>query len=51
MTPNYSENLNQIIQFAREEAVRLGNTRLFPEHLFLGIFRAGEGNAYQLLSE
>lgn len=51
MTPNYSENLNQIIQFAREEAVRLGNTRLFPEHLFLGILRAGEGNAYQLLSE
>ncbi|MED9995838.1 MAG: ATP-dependent Clp protease ATP-binding subunit [Paludibacteraceae bacterium] len=51
MTPNYSNNLNQIIQFAQEEAVRLGNTHVFPEHLFLGIIRAGEGNAYSILEE
>ncbi len=51
MNPKYAENLERIIQFAREEAVRLGNARLFPEHLFLGILRVGEGNAYQLLSE
>lgn len=51
MTPNYSENLNQIIQFAYQEAVRLGNTHVFPEHLFLGIIRAGQGNAYNLLEE
>ncbi len=51
MKHNYSENLNHILQFAQEEACRLGNTHLFPEHLFLGILRAGEGNAFQLLSE
>ena len=51
MKRNYSENLNHILQFANEEACRLGNTHLFPEHLFLGILRAGEGNAFQLLSE
>jgi ATP-dependent Clp protease ATP-binding subunit ClpC len=51
MTPIYSENLNQILQFAREEAVRLGNTHLFPEHLFLGILRAGYGNAFDWLSQ
>ena len=50
MTPNYSENLSQILMFAREEAIRLGNTHLFPEHLFLGILRAGNGNAFDWLS-
>ncbi len=46
---NYSENLFKALQFSRQEAERLGNTTIAPEHLLLGIIRLGEGKAYQLL--
>ena len=44
-----SENYQNILRYAVEEAERLGNRYIGPEHLFLGILRAGEGNAYELM--
>ena len=41
--------LNKILIYAREEAGRLQNTQVLPEHLLLGVFRLGEGTAYNLL--
>ena len=44
-------NLNKIIIFAQEEAERLLNKQVEPEHLLLGILRLGEGSAYDLLCQ
>ena len=41
MDKKHSANLDSIIQYAYEEAFRLGNNRLYPEHLFMGIIRDG----------
>ena len=41
--------LNKILIYSREEAERLGNRQVEPEHLLLGIFRLEEGSAYDLL--
>lgn len=43
--------LNKILTYAREEAERLQNTLVQPEHLLLGILRLGEGQAYSTLHE
>lgn len=43
--------LNKILTYAREEAERLQNTFVQPEHLLLGILRLGEGQAYVTLHE
>ena len=43
--------LNKILTYAREEAERLQNTLVQPEHLLLGILRLGEGQAYATLHE
>ena len=51
MDKTYSDNLNSIVQYAYEEAFRLGNSRLYPEHLFMGIIRDGSGNAYNLITD
>ncbi len=47
---NYTEKLFQTLQLARQEAERLGNETIAPEHLLLGIIRLGEGKAYELLT-
>ncbi len=47
---NYTEKLFQTLQFARQEAERLGNQAIAPEHLLLGIIRLGEGKACELLT-
>ncbi len=47
---NYTEKLFQTLQFARQEAERLGNASIAPEHLLLGIIRLGEGKACELLT-
>ncbi len=47
---NYTEKLFQTLQFARQEAERLGNETIAPEHLLLGIIRLGEGKACELLT-
>lgn len=46
-TPNF----NTILHFACEEAGRLGNTEVMPDHLMLGILRLASGKAYELLMQ
>ena len=41
--------LNKILIYSREEAGRLQNSQVLPEHLLLGILRLQEGYAYDLL--
>ncbi|MGM9838015.1 MAG: ATP-dependent Clp protease ATP-binding subunit [Paludibacteraceae bacterium] len=41
--------LNKILIYARDEAERLQNRQVMPEHLLLGILRLAEGQAYDLL--
>ncbi len=51
MNLNFSQRINDVISFAKEEAERLGNPFISPEHLFLGILREGEGTAIELLNQ
>ena len=45
----YTARLKTIISYAGQETVRLGNAKVSPEHLMLGILRLAEGTAYDLL--
>ncbi len=49
MMQKYSFRVQQVIQFAREEAVRMGQDATGPEHLLLGLIRLGEGGGVQIL--
>lgn len=51
MINNYSEKVSQIIKYSREEAIRLYNDYIGPEHLLLGILRDGQNRATEALSE
>lgn len=51
MKNNYSKRLIDVIEYSREEAARLQNSYIGPEHLMLGIIRDGEGKAMQLLHD
>ncbi len=51
MTVNYSEQLHNILEFSRQEAERLGNNYIGPEHLLLGLLRNGQGMAMQILRD
>jgi ATP-dependent Clp protease ATP-binding subunit ClpC len=51
MKNNYSKQLMDVLEYSREEAVRLQNSYIGPEHLMLGIIRDGEGSAVYLLNE
>lgn len=51
MKHNFSSRVRKIMTFSREEAGRLQNNFLAPEHLMLGILRNGEGVAIDSLSE
>lgn len=44
-----SEELNGIIKYAREEAMRTGSYGIGPDHLFLGIIRHGENIAFRTM--
>ena len=44
-----SEDLNKIIAYAREEAMRTGSYGIGPDHLFLGIIRHEENAAFTTL--
>ncbi|MBR0309463.1 MAG: ATP-dependent Clp protease ATP-binding subunit [Paludibacteraceae bacterium] len=48
---DYTKRLRDIISYAGQETVRLGNANVQPEHLMLGIIRMGEGTAYDILSK
>ncbi|MDL2265824.1 ATP-dependent Clp protease ATP-binding subunit [Parabacteroides sp. OttesenSCG-928-G21] len=51
MKNNYSKRLIDVIEYGREEAMRLQNSYIGPEHLMLGIIRDGDGKAIQVLEE
>ena len=44
-----SDELNSIINYSREEAVRTGSYGIAPDHLFLGILRHRENTASDTL--
>ena len=50
MIDNYSEHLNNVLNYSTQEAERLGNDYVGPEHLLLGLLRNGKGNAIDLLN-
>jgi len=49
MTIKISDDLNIIINFAREEAMRTGSYGIAPDHLMLGIIRHGSNCACEVL--
>ena len=49
MDAHFSQRVNDILGYSKEEAIRLGNSHISPEHLFLGILREGEGLAVDIL--
>ncbi|MDR1402383.1 MAG: ATP-dependent Clp protease ATP-binding subunit [Tannerellaceae bacterium] len=51
MNNNYSKKLIDVIAYSREEAARLQNGSIGPEHLMLGIIRDGESKAIEILHE
>ena len=50
MTVNYSEQLHNVLLYSSQEAERLGNNYVGPEHLLLGILRNGSGKAIDILN-
>ena len=50
MTVNYSEQLNNVLLYSSQEAERLGNNYVGPEHLLLGILRNATGKAIDILN-
>ena len=46
-----TQNLNKILFYAHDEAERLRNKTVEPEHLLLAIIRLGEGSAYDALMQ
>ncbi len=50
MTVNYSEQVHNVLMYSTQEAERLGNNYVGPEHLLLGLLRNGEGKAIEILT-
>lgn len=46
---NYSQKLTDILTYSKEEALRLNNDYIGPEHLMLGLIRDGESQAVNVL--
>ncbi|MBO5563125.1 MAG: hypothetical protein J5939_05365, partial [Bacteroidales bacterium] len=44
-----SDDLNGIIKYAREEAMRTGSYGIGPDHLFLGVIRHEDNSAFKVL--
>jgi ATP-dependent Clp protease ATP-binding subunit ClpC len=36
MDAKFSQRIKDVLSYSKEEAIRLGNTEIGPEHLFLG---------------
>ena len=49
MSNSYSKRMNDVIEAGREEASRLQNGYIGPEHLMLALLREGDGNAIRIL--
>ena len=50
MENRFSDKLRDVLSYSREEAERLGNNFIGPEHLMLGLLREGDGKAIELLT-
>ena len=50
MTVNYSDQIHNVLLYSTQEAERLGNNYVGPEHLLLGLLRNGEGKAIEALN-
>jgi ATP-dependent Clp protease ATP-binding subunit ClpC len=50
MENRFSDKLRDVLSYSREEAERLGNNFIGPEHLMLGLIREGDGKAIDLLT-
>jgi len=51
MSNNYSKRMIDVIEAGREEAGRLQNGYIGPEHLMLALLREGDGNAIRILQD
>ena len=49
MDAKFSQRIKDVLSYSKEEAIRLGNHEIAPEHLLLGILREGEGVAIDIL--
>ena len=49
MNENYTKGIQKILKYAKDEAVRLGQTYVGSEHLLLGILKDKHGNAASTL--
>ena len=49
MNNQFTPRVSDIITYSKEEANRLCNSYIGPEHLLLGILREGEGKAIEVL--
>ena len=49
MNNQFTQRVSDVIQFSKEEANRLRNNNIRPEHLLLGLIREGEGKAVRIL--
>jgi ATP-dependent Clp protease ATP-binding subunit ClpC len=51
MKERYTQGVIDVLGYSQEEAIRLGNDFIGPEHIFLGLLRERNGIAVSLLSE
>lgn len=51
MNNQFSQRVSDVILYSKEEANRLKNGYIGPEHLLLGLIRDGEGKAVEVLSK
>lgn len=49
MSNQFTQRVSDIITYSKEEANRLRNSYIGPEHLLLGVIREGEGKAIEIL--
>ena len=49
MNNQFTQRVSDIITYSKEEANRLRNSYIGPEHLLLGLIREGEGKAIEIL--
>lgn len=49
MNNQFTQRVSDIIMYSKEEANRLQNSYIGPEHLLLGLIREGEGKAIEIL--
>ena len=51
MNNQFSQRVSDVLTYSKEEANRLGNSVIGPEHLLLGILRDGGGKAVEILTK